>query len=242
MKKSPLILIPLLVLPALAGLEPGDKIQLTIRGLPAEEQQKISGAYRISDAGTVRLPMLDAPLNARGLEPEQFAQAAETAYQKAQLFKRPAIEVEVMEGKDQQAAAAITVAGQVRRAGEGADGVMDVPTCHREHIIENGNCSGGILNPNGIPHHSPRLSRKGLPWVDGPPRHSTSTRLCSVGFRSRRQAAYFITGSMPLLSHALHNSVGVGISFGRLSQGSPALRDNPGLEYEIPLGLDALAE
>lgn len=120
MKKSPLILIPLLLLPAIAGLEPGDKIQLTIRGLPADEQHKISGAYRISDGGTVRLPMLDAPLNARGLEPEQFAQAAETAYQKAKLFKSPAIEVEVMEGKDQQAAAAITVAGQVRRAGEAA--------------------------------------------------------------------------------------------------------------------------
>lgn len=72
MKKLPLSLFPLLLLSAFAGLEPGDKIQLTIRGLPADEQQKISGAYRIGDAGTVRLPMLDAPLGARGLEPEQF--------------------------------------------------------------------------------------------------------------------------------------------------------------------------
>jgi polysaccharide export outer membrane protein len=118
MKKSPLLLFPYLVFPVFAGLEPGNKLQLTIRGVPTEEQQKITGNYRISDAGTVRLPMLDAPLGARGLEPEQFARAAETAYQKAGIFKQPAIEVEVIEGKDQNAAAAITVAGQVRRAGE----------------------------------------------------------------------------------------------------------------------------
>jgi hypothetical protein len=28
-----------------------------------------------------------------------------------------------------------------------------------------GNYSGGVLNPNGIPNHSPRLARKGLPWL-----------------------------------------------------------------------------
>jgi predicted nucleic acid-binding protein len=34
------------------------------------------------------------------------------------------------------------------------------------HVSPSCNCSGGILNPNGIPHHSPRLSRMaGLPWV-----------------------------------------------------------------------------
>ena len=48
--------------------------------------------------------------------------------------------------------------------------------------------------------------------------------------------------SKPALSPTLHNSVGVEDSFGRLSQGSPALRDNPGLGYAIPLGLDAGAE
>ena len=28
------------------------------------------------------------------------------------------------------------------------------------------NCSGGVLNPNGIPHHSLGLARQGLPWVE----------------------------------------------------------------------------
>jgi hypothetical protein len=42
-----------------------------------------------------------------------------------------------------------------------------------------------VLNPNGIPHHSPRLPRMaGLPWVGFPRQHSTSTRLCSEGCRS----------------------------------------------------------
>ena len=44
------------------------------------------------------------------------------------------------------------------------------------------------------------------------------------------------------LAPMLHNSVGVGDSFGLLSQGSPAMRDNPGLEYTIPLGLDTVVE
>jgi hypothetical protein len=49
------------------------------------------------------------------------------------------------------------------------------------------NCSGGVLNPNGIPHHSPGLARQGLPWVHG--RHVIQPqRGCVACLRSRGQS------------------------------------------------------
>jgi len=119
--KTPLIcLMPLLMLSpvASAGLEAGEQINLTMRGVDPTEQQKISGTYRIGESGSVRLPLLDALVAARGLTPEQFARSAEAAYKAAGIYARPAIEVETLQGKDQQAAAVVSVGGQVRRSGE----------------------------------------------------------------------------------------------------------------------------
>jgi protein involved in polysaccharide export with SLBB domain len=102
----------------LAGLETGEQINLTIRGVEPVEQQKISGVYRVGESGGIRLPLLDEPLTARGLSPEQFARAAEVAYKNAGIYSRPAIEVETVKGGDQLSVAVVSVAGQVRRAGE----------------------------------------------------------------------------------------------------------------------------
>jgi polysaccharide export outer membrane protein len=103
---------------AFAGLEAGEQINLTLRGVESAEQQKITGIYRIGESGGVRLPLLDALVTARGLTPEQFARAAEAAYRAAGIYERPAIEVETLQGKDQQSVAVISVGGQVRRAGD----------------------------------------------------------------------------------------------------------------------------
>lgn len=102
----------------MAGLEPGEQIQLTIRGIDPAEQQKLNGTYRVGETGGVRLPLLEALIPAKGLTPEQFARAAEAAYREAGIYTRPAIEVETVQGKDQQAAAVLSLGGQVRRAGE----------------------------------------------------------------------------------------------------------------------------
>ena len=114
-----LTFVTLLVTSPLAtGLEPGEQIQLTIRGVDPAEQEKINGSYRVGESGGVRLPLLDAPLKADGLTPEQFARAAESAYRQAGIYVRPAIEVEAIQGGDQRAAAVVSLGGQVRRAGE----------------------------------------------------------------------------------------------------------------------------
>ena len=113
-----LLLLPKLAGTAHAGLEAGEQINLTMRGVAAEEQQKISGIYRVGESGNVRLPLLDALVSARGLTPEQFARAAERAYKTAGIYSQPAIEVEVLQGKDLGSATIVSIGGQVRRAGE----------------------------------------------------------------------------------------------------------------------------
>lgn len=107
-----------LLQPLSAGLSPGEQIQVVIRGVPADEQAKINGNYRVGDSGGVRLPMLGEPVSAKGLTPEQFARHAEAAYRNAGIYRRPAIEVETIQGGDQKAAVVVSVGGQVRKAGE----------------------------------------------------------------------------------------------------------------------------
>lgn len=104
--------------PALAGLETGEQINLTIRGVDAVEQQKISGTYRVGESGKVRLPLLEGLVSARGLTPEQFARAAEAAYKDSGIYSQPAIEVEVIKGINVDDRTVISLGGQVRRAGE----------------------------------------------------------------------------------------------------------------------------
>jgi len=104
---------------AVAGLETGAQISLTIRGVDPAEQQKVSGTYRVGESGRVRLPLLDQALPASGMTAEQFARSAEAAYKVAGIYVRPAIEVEILQGKDQPGGPAVlSVGGQVRRPGE----------------------------------------------------------------------------------------------------------------------------
>lgn len=102
----------------LAGLAPGDRVQITLRGVGPEEQTKVNGMYRVRESGGIRLPLLDHPVPASGMSPDDFARKAEKAYIDAGIYARPAIEVEAVEGGDQQGEAVISVGGQVRRAGQ----------------------------------------------------------------------------------------------------------------------------
>lgn len=101
-----------------AGLEPGDRIEIHLRGVAAAEQSKIAGLYRVRETGDVRLPLLDRAVPAQGLSPDALARRIERAYIDAGIYTRPAVEVEAVAGGDQQGAALISVGGQVRRAGQ----------------------------------------------------------------------------------------------------------------------------
>lgn len=104
---------------AFAGLEPGDMVEVSLRGIEASEQQKINGKYKVGEGGGVDLPLLDQPVNARGLSPEQFARAAEAAYKAAQIYTTPKISVEAIQGKEVDLTPTmVSVGGHVKRAGD----------------------------------------------------------------------------------------------------------------------------
>lgn len=107
-----------LITPVLAGLEPGDGIQLTLRGVDPAEQQNVNGNYRVGESGHVRLPLLDRTVMARGLTPEQFARAAEAAYRAEGIYTKPAIEAEPLAAVQNGQPSVVSIGGQVRRAGE----------------------------------------------------------------------------------------------------------------------------
>ena len=103
---------------ARAGVEIGDTVKLSIRGVPNNEQQQVNGVYRVGDTGGLRLPMLKQRLSVRGLSADQIATAAERAYREAGIYENPSIEVEVTGGiEDPGAATIVSVGGQVGKAG-----------------------------------------------------------------------------------------------------------------------------
>jgi protein involved in polysaccharide export with SLBB domain len=98
-------------------LGPGDAIRLTLRGVAAEEQQKINGDYTVGDDGLVSLPLLDQMVRASGLTPNGFARAVEKAYKDGGIYSSPAIDVVSEKGKNPEGAI-VSVGGQVKRAGQ----------------------------------------------------------------------------------------------------------------------------
>ncbi|MCW1884642.1 polysaccharide biosynthesis/export family protein [Luteolibacter flavescens] len=104
--------------PLIAGLEPGDTLKISLLGLSAEEQQKVNGEYRVGESGTISMPLLDAPVTARGLNAEQLARAIEAAYRAEQIYTKPRIQAEVLAGPDKSAEISqVSIGGQVRKAG-----------------------------------------------------------------------------------------------------------------------------
>ena len=103
----------------LAGLEPGDEIKVTLRGINANEHERVNGDYQVGEGGTVNLPLLAKPLPARGLTTEQFSRAAEAAYKAEGIYTTPTIEVKALKGTDVATGPSlVSVGGHVKRAGQ----------------------------------------------------------------------------------------------------------------------------
>lgn len=118
--KATLFLAAILsISPALAGLEPGDTVKISLRGVDGDEQQKVNGEYRVGESGSVSMPLLEKPVPARGLNAEQLARAIEAAYRAEDIYTKPSIQAEVLKGKELDPnQAIISIGGQVRKAGE----------------------------------------------------------------------------------------------------------------------------
>jgi len=104
------------VLSAAERLEAGDEVTLTLRGVEAPEQAKVSGEYTVTPAGRLRVPFLEAGVAAEGRRPDELARAIEAAYRDAGIYTAPAIEV-VARKMEQAAGATVSVSGQVKGGG-----------------------------------------------------------------------------------------------------------------------------
>ena len=101
---------------ALAQIEAGKSIQITISGVPNIEKGKIDSIYPVSDSGTVNLPFIGR-IQASGKSPESLATAIQNAYKNAEIYNNPTIQVistAVGGSVDQEM---VHVGGQVRRTG-----------------------------------------------------------------------------------------------------------------------------
>ena len=76
-----------------AEIKSGDSLFIYIRGVPAAEKPKIEGRYVVGKSGTIRLPLADVAVTARGLTAESLARRIEAVYREEEIYARPSIEV-----------------------------------------------------------------------------------------------------------------------------------------------------
>lgn len=100
---------------AIAQIESGKAIQITISGVPAEEKGRIDGIYPVSDAGYINMPFIDT-VRAAGLRNEDLAASLQARYKSLGIYTNPTIQVISKTGDsiDQQM---VHVGGQVRGPG-----------------------------------------------------------------------------------------------------------------------------
>lgn len=109
----------LLAFPASAQnvIKAGKAIQITIQGVPLEEQQKINGQYSVTDGGTISLPMLNGPIRAAGLRPGDLQNIIQSRYKGEGIYRNPTIQVFATGEGSTVNEEMVTVGGQVRRTG-----------------------------------------------------------------------------------------------------------------------------
>ncbi|MFT5107306.1 MAG: protein involved in polysaccharide export with SLBB domain [Verrucomicrobiales bacterium] len=96
-------------------LKGGQSITLRIAGVPAEDVRLVSGAFSISDGGTIRLPYLKTGIMAAGLRPSDLARKIESVYKSAQIYTSP--NIQVSPGGKNREQRFISVLGEVKAPG-----------------------------------------------------------------------------------------------------------------------------
>ena len=96
-----------------ARLRMGDPVQLTIGGVPNEEQQQINNIYTIDSSGSINLPFINK-VKADGMTPGELASNIENSYRSAKIYTNPTITITM--GATAGTARFVTVGGAVRNA------------------------------------------------------------------------------------------------------------------------------
>jgi len=97
-----------------AEIRPMEAIQITVSGVPLEDQQQINNTYPVSKDGTVRLPHIGS-IQAAGSSASGLARRIERAFIDRQIFTNPAVNVLASDARLREKK--LTVGGHVRRPG-----------------------------------------------------------------------------------------------------------------------------
>lgn len=103
-----------------APITSGEKVTISIYGVPADEKQQINGDYIVSDSGMLYLPMLENGIKASGSSSSTVARRIEAAYKSAQIYTSPRITIITVRDVAESNTIAqkfVTVAGNVKRPG-----------------------------------------------------------------------------------------------------------------------------
>ncbi len=106
----------------------GDTVQIILKGVPAAEQVKVDGRYKVRDSGNIRVPIINVNIRAAGRKPEDVERSIEAAFKKAEIYRMPTISLQIIPGGDGDVAERVlgdgdvaervlSVGGQVRRPG-----------------------------------------------------------------------------------------------------------------------------
>ncbi len=80
------------------ALKAGDRISLSIGGIPADDVAQISKVYSISDSGSINLVHV-GEVKAAGFKPSELQRVIEREYIKREVFMRPTVTVSIDGGE-----------------------------------------------------------------------------------------------------------------------------------------------
>lgn len=95
-------------LAAQSNLRPGDKLLISISGVPADEQNQVNREYTVDENGQVSLPYIPN-ISAAGRSSGEVAKAIEAAYRGNEIYSNPTITIGQQLGNR-----FVDVSGQVR--------------------------------------------------------------------------------------------------------------------------------
>jgi len=104
---------------AQSRVTPGDTLNISIKGVPQEEQSQISGPYVVNASGQLKLPYIKGYVSASG-STSTVARRIEAAYKAAKIYTTPTITINSMRetaATQTKIQKFVTVAGQVARSG-----------------------------------------------------------------------------------------------------------------------------
>ena len=91
-----------------------EALQITISGVPLEDQQQINNTYPVSQTGTINLPHIGV-MQASGLSPMGLAKRIEAAFKSREIYTTPAVNVMANDARMKEKK--VHVGGYVRRPG-----------------------------------------------------------------------------------------------------------------------------